>query len=43
MFLRGNKTTEAISYPIDILEIATEREALLAMTNEDYGTADKGT
>ena len=28
--------TEAISYLIDIIEIATGREALLAMTNEDY-------
>ncbi len=41
MPLRGCETIEAISSLIDILEIATEREALLAMTNEDGDTVSK--
>ena len=35
MSLQGKVTTEAISYLIKIIEIATKREALLAMTNQD--------
>jgi hypothetical protein len=35
MSLQGRVTTEAISYLIEIIEIATKREALLAMTNQD--------
>ena len=41
MSLRGKVMTEAISYLIKILEIATKREALLAMANEDYDTVSQ--
>jgi len=35
MSLRGRVTTEAISYLIDIIEIATAPERRFAMTTED--------
>ena len=36
--LRGSVTTEAISYLISTIEIATPSEGRLAMTNDDGGT-----
>ena len=41
MSLRGRVTTEAISYLIDIIEIATAPERRFAMTNDDCDTVSR--